>query len=217
MKKTLIFICLLIANHSQAQTLKIQTGASFNNLNWSLKNLGVTNMYNKLFAGYSFFLGVDYLEHKRYNLSSNLGLLQKGGTDEFPETNDIGDYTGKMIQDRATLNYLSFNTCIDYNLSKNETLQNYISIGPRIDYLYSYSKQFYSVADINGLKFTSTGLLIGAGTKLNLNKFQVGLRADYYLNANKVADWPASPYNAGGQIKSNTFTLNLTFGYKLKS
>ena len=215
--KSFFFIALFIANHSQAQILKIQTGASFSNLDWTLNTMGIKDLYHKMFVGHSLFLGLDYLEHKRYNLSSNVGLLQKGGADEFPEVNSNGDLTGNMVQDRASLNYISFNTCIDYNLSKSEALQNYISIGPRIDYLYSYSKHFNGIADINALKNISAGLIIGTGTKLNLNKFQVGLRADYYLNANKVADWPASPYNAGGQIKSNTFTLNLTFGYKLKS
>ena len=215
--KTLFLIGLFFICHSQAQTLKIQTGASFNNLNWSLKNIGVSNMYNKLFAGYSFFLGVDYLEHKRYNLSSNVGLLQKGGADEFPEVNSNGDLTGNMVQDRASLNYISFNTCIDYKLMYNKDRQQFISIGPRVDYLYRHNKGFNSIDEIDALKSISTGLIIGTGTKFNLKNFQVGLRADCYINFNKVADWAPSQNNTGGQIKSNTVTLNLSVGYILKS
>lgn len=213
--KTLLLISLFIANLSQAQIIKLQTGASFNNLNWTLNNKTIGPLYNKLFVGHSLFLGVDYLHQKRYNLSSNIGLLQKGGADEYPESNVNGDLSGNMVQDRAWLKYLSFNTCLEYRLSKKEDAQFFVSAGPRIDVLYSYDKHIKSISEINALKSLSTGLLMGSGCKVNIQNFQVGLRADYYLNFNKIAYWEPSPSNLGGQIKSNTVTVNLSVGYRL--
>jgi hypothetical protein len=176
--------------------------------------MGIKDLYHKMFVGHSLFLGLDYLEHKRYNLSSNVGLLQKGGADEFPEVNSNGDLTGNMVQDRASLNYISFNTCIDYKLMYTKDRQQFISIGPRVDFLYRHNKAFNSIDEIGALKSISTGLIIGTGTKFNIKNFQVGLRADYYLNFNEVAG-PFGP--AGGEIKANTVTLNLSVGYILKS
>ena len=90
-----------------------------------------------------------------------------------------------------------------------------MSAGPRVDLLYSYDRHIRSISDINALNKVSAGLLLGGGCTVNIQNFQVGLRADYYLNLNKVADWSPTPTNLGGQIKSNTITLNLSVGYRL--
>jgi len=52
--------------------------------------------------------------------------------------------------------------------------------------------------------------------KYDLKPIQVGIKADYYLNFSKVADWNSEQTGIGGEVNVNTFTINLTLGYKLK-
>jgi len=82
--------------------------------------------------------------------------------------------------------------------------------------LTSYSDHFDSIDDINELNNISYGLLIGGGIKYEFTKFQIGLRYDYYLDFDKVADWPQGTGVSGGEITTNTITTEVSFAYRLK-
>ncbi len=216
MKKLIIIyaVLLLTSGFSYAQILKLQAGTSLSKLDWTVNNMNVAP-YNKTMVGYSLFAGMDYLDKKFFNLSSNLGFLRKGGQSKTTLTNADG-VAVETITEKAKLDYISINTMIDLKYPITDKIIPFVSVGPRFDYLLSHSSQFDGLKSMNELNSTSIGLNLGGGLKYNLSKIQIGLRADYYLNFSKIADWPAQTGNLGGQIKDRTMLINLTIGYKLK-
>jgi hypothetical protein len=198
-----------ISESKNGQHIKIQTGTTLSKLDW--QNLG---LYNETLIGHSLLAGIDYLENKYFNLSSNLGFIQKGGK----ETLIFVDVEGEQIAEitmEAKLDYFTVNTTLDLKYPIKDKILSFISVGPRFDYLVSYSYPFDGLNDAGVLKKYNFGLILGGGIKYDLSEIQIGLRADYYLDFDKVADWPAETGNSGGKVEDKTITLNLTIGYKL--
>lgn len=164
--------------------------------------------------GYSVFAGIGYLENKRFNLSSHLGLIRKGGKGTTILTTETGEPNGEKTE-KAYLDYITVNTTLDVKYPIKDRIIPFISVGPRYDYLVSYSSDFDGLNDIDALKKYNVGLILGGGIKYDLSKIQIGLRADYYLNFNKLADWPAQTENLSGKVDDKTMILNLMIGYKL--
>ena len=210
--KLLVF-GLLLSNLSYGQIVKIQAGPSFSVLDWRTDNMPIIP-YDDVLIGYSVTAGIDYLDSKYFNLSSNLGLIRKGGKELVTYMNSSGEPIGEGI-DRAKLDYFTVNTTIDIKLPVNDKLIPFISIGPRFDYLIKHSIDFQGVNEMGELNKYNVGLIFGGGMKYDLSKFQIGLRADYYMNFIKVAEWPAQGDNSWGEIDDRTFSLNLIVGYKL--
>jgi opacity protein-like surface antigen len=143
-------------------------------------------------------------------------MIRKGGKDEVAFVDQDGEFTGQTITEKPTLDYLSINTTIDLKYRIKETVTPFISFGPRFDYLVSSSKHFDSLEKIDELKKTSFGLILGGGVKYDISNLQFGLRADYYLDFTKVADWTITNTGNVGEVTVNTFTINFTIGYRLK-
>jgi len=193
----LLSIALLITGLSFGQVLKIQSGVSISSIDMqtSGSSTGLTKE-NKRLVGYSFFVGMDYLQHKNFNLSSNIGMLRKGGESML--------YTnwgyGQGI--KATLDYLSLNTTCDFQFPIEDKVVPFISFGPRVDVLLN------SISEYNTFNY---GLLLGGGLKYPLSdKLQLGLRADYYLNFRDI-----SKTGQARTVSDKTFTTNLVLGYRL--
>lgn len=196
-RSKLLSIALLVTVLSFGQTLKFQSGVSISTIDMqtSGSTTGLTKE-NKRLVGYSFFVGMDYLQHKNFNLSSNIGMLRKGGQSMF--------YTnwgyGQGI--KATLDYLSLNTTFDFQFPIEDKVIPFISFGPRVDLLLN------SISEYNKFNY---GLLLGGGLKYPLSdKLQLGLRADYYLNLRDI-----TKTGQDRTISDKTFTTNLVLGYRL--
>ncbi|MDY0198585.1 MAG: outer membrane beta-barrel protein [Tenuifilaceae bacterium] len=209
----LLVLGLILSNLSFGQIIKVQTGATFSNLDWKIGSLDL-EPFNETLIGYSVFTGVDYFDKKFFNLSSNLGVVQKGGKGTITFTTATGEPIEEK-NEKAELGYFTVNTTLDIKYPIKDKITPFISVGPRFDYLASYSKVFNGLNEIDELKKYSIGLILGGGIKYDLSKIQIGLRADYYLNFEKVADWPLQTENLGGEINDRTITLNLTIGYRL--
>jgi hypothetical protein len=196
-RSKLLSIALLVTVLSFGQTLKIQSGVSISTIDMqtSGSTTGLTKD-NKRLVAYSFFVGMDYLQHKNFNLSSNIGMLRKGGESMF--------YTnwgyGQGI--KATLDYLSLNTTCDFQFTIEDKVIPFISFGPRVDVLLN------PISEYNSFNY---GLLLGGGLKYPLSdKLQLGLRADYYLNFRDI-----SKTGQTRTVSDKTFTTNLVLGYRL--
>lgn len=214
MKKAILLLTVLIfASYSHAQTVKFQMGTTLAKLNWQVGGKDL-NMFDETLIAYSFFTGIDYFENRYFNVSSNLGLIQKGGKGMIVFTTETGEPAGEVTK-KARLNYLTINTAFDLKYTIKDKLLPFISLGPRFDYLVNYSSQFDGLKDMAVLKKYNLGLILGAGIRYNLSKMQLGIKADYYLNLDEIAVWPAQPENLGGKIVDKTMTINLTLGYKL--
>ena len=216
MKKVgLLLIGLTIAIFANGQIIKIQVGTSMSKLEWKVKESNAASYYDETLLGYSIFAGIDYFDKQYFNLSSNIGMIRKGGKSEVQLVDEFG-----LIQtliEKPTLDYLSMNTMIDLKYRiKETTITPFISFGPRFDYLLNTSKHFDVLEELDDLKNISIGLIFGGGLKYDLSNLQFGLRADYYLDFTKVADWSTENTRIGGEISTNTFTISLTIGYRLK-
>lgn len=212
----LVIIGLIFVVIANGQTLKIHGGTSVSKLNWKLSGMTANSFYDEPMIGYSIFTGIDYLDKQFINLSSSIGMIRKGGKGEFQLANQYGELTGQIVTEKPTLDYLSVNTMIDLKYKIKETFSPFLSFGPRFDYLISHSKHFDIIEGIDELKSISLGLIFGGGFKYDISRFQVGLRAEYYFDFTKVAKWTLDGDGKGGEVTVNTFTINLTLGYKLK-
>ncbi|MBE0637890.1 MAG: hypothetical protein IH598_05170 [Bacteroidales bacterium] len=216
MKKTgLLLIGLTMAVLSNGQTIRFQGGTSFSKLDWELKEINDDSFFNEILIGYSFFTGLDYMDKQYYNLSSNIGMIRKGGKGEVELTNINGDLIGETVTEKPTLDYFSINTTFNLKYRIKEAVSPFISFGPRLDYLVSSSKIFDDLKDIDELNYLAIGMILGGGLKYDYSNLQFGFRADYYVDFTNVADWKIEETGIEGEVNVSTFTINLTIGYKL--
>ncbi len=217
MKKTgLILTGLFFVSFTFGQTVNFQVGTSMSHLDWKINGTTVGSLYNKTLIGYSILAGIDYLDKKYFNLSSNIGFIRKGGKDEAQLYDQNGVLTSGTLINKATLDYFSINTKVDIKYEIKETFTPFVGIGPQFGYLINNSKLFEAIKKNDRLENKSYGLLVGGGIKYNRSKFQLGLRADYYLDFTKVADWTVEAPKVGSKITSKTYSISFTIGYKLK-
>ncbi len=214
MKNIILSICFgMIMAGSFGQTLNLRFGPSFSDLNWN-KSGADKYIFDEGIIGFNFLLGLDYLDYKYFNLTSNLGVVQKGGTGslnplQFPE--GLSETTATTV-----LNYVTFNTMFEAKLPVKDLVVPFIHIGPRLDYLVSYSQTFNlfsQFTETDQLNKTMYGLIAGAGIDFKIKRFKVGIVFDYYKNFNKIVDY-TSDTGKSDQIDDHTCTLNLQVGYK---
>jgi hypothetical protein len=218
----LIFIGCLISGLTYGQILKIQTGVAISSLHARSEFMGnvFTKQYDPL-IGNSLFLGLEYLDKKYYSLSTNIGYLRKGSTEEYQQVNQAGEWVKK--ERKQALDYVSINTMVDIKYPLQEKIIPFISLGPRIDYLlddtYDGLMINEGINEDTGLNSFNYGMLLGGGITYDVSKFKIGLRSDYYLNAKQVVERPEHVTSAGGysryDVKDKTYTVNLIFGFKL--
>ena len=190
-----LFICSI----SFGQILKIHSGVSISNLDWKIGS-NEWKYNNESLIGYSFLVGLDYLNNTNFNLSSNIGLIKKGG-----KVIAIAENSADRILD-VSLDYLTLNTTCEFKYQLKNKVTPFISYGPRLDmllnelYLTTYNRFNY-------------GLLLGGGIKYDINKIQLGFRLDYYFNFNKINMTRTEVF--AGIINDKTLACNLSFGYRL--
>jgi len=217
MKKIgLLLIGLTITIFANGQIVKIQGGPSFSQLDLKLNLIdGGVYRNNETMVSYSVFAGVDYLEKKYFNLSSNIGMIRKRG--RGAGARDYGSGWQFGLSNKLSLDYLSMNTTMDFNYPIKK-ISPFISVGPRFDYLLHSNNLPHAFADhFDAIKKTSFGLILGGGLKYDISKLQFGLRADYNLDfSKKIAEWPDLETGSVCDILVNVFTVNLSIGYRLK-
>ncbi len=173
-------------------------------------------MFDKNIIGFDASMGVEYLNLKYFNLSSSLGLIQKGGKDSIMVTGVQGE-NGSMEEFKIRLNYLTINTVAELKVPIKGFIIPYVLIGPRLDYLISYKesasfiKQFDEIENVNKFIY---GFITGAGINFKIKKIQLGIVFDYYFNINKLVDYTSYKV-VSNKISNKTFTLNLLVGFKL--
>lgn len=219
MKKTgLLFLGILTSMLLNGQTFNIKGGTTISKLDYKLNGYNVVYL-DELLIGHSFFLGANYFEKDYFFLSSNIGTIRKGGTDEISTTSvdhPDGNPTG-TISEKGTFDYLSLNTSFNLKYSINDMITPFISVGPRLDYLIKHNDEFKELEERDELSSTIYGLNIGCGLIYTISRLQIGFQADYYQNFNKIAEWSSieSENIVGGRLIDKTVVLNLSLGYKI--
>ena len=189
---------LLFSYSSFSQIIKFQPGISLSNTDLKY-NSGYWQYSNKTLIGYSMFIGIDYLNDKYYNLSTNVGVVKKGGTVTATAPDE------PIWRFNLNLDYLSLNTTFEVKYPLKYRITPFLSYGPRLDYLLNDNS-------LSGYNQFNYGILMGGGLKYDVNNFQIAIRSDYYLNfatINKPRTYIFS------KINDKTTTICFTIGYKL--
>jgi hypothetical protein len=217
--RLLIFAFLIIGTTGFGQTLFLKLGPSFSRLSYSNAESDKASIKDFI-VGYDAIVGVNYLNFKYFNLSSGIGLIQKGGNVDY-SVKAIDEGGSHLQSTTSRLNFLTVNTTFNLGLPIKETIKPYIFAGPRLDYLFSYDEtsgfvsSFYHQNKVNKLIY---GMLFGLGVNFSIKKIQLGAAADYYLNFNKLVNYTSASSYSGSEttyiITDNTFTINFLVGYK---
>jgi len=215
MKRNILILLGCLLNMSLlGQTVYVQIGPSFSKLSWNNSMIN-KDPFNKGIVGVDAMAGVNYLNFKYFCLSSNIGFIQKGGSEKVTMTNNLGDSI-TTTEETEKLNYLSINTTFDLKIPIKNVIEPYIFVGPRLDYLIKYKENIVFLKqfdDAGKLIKISYGFITGAGINFQIKKIQLGAIFKYYMNLNKLVDY-TSDYNVSNKISDNTFTVNFQIGYK---
>ena len=205
---TTLLTVLLLSCAAQGQVISIQSGLVASKLDWEASSF-TNSAYNSYRQSIPVFIGFDYLNKKYFNLSSQVGYVEKGGQGAGTRLNGVD------FKSETWAKYVSFNTCgnVKYQFDKRITV--YANIGPRIDFLVDSDNSFFKVYQKNnGLNKINVGLTYGAGIKYRVNKTIIGFSTNRNYNFNPIVDLSSS----GTEVKVNDQTLLLLFslGYDLK-
>jgi Outer membrane protein beta-barrel domain len=216
MKTRLLFFSLLIiVVTSHGQTIFLKFGPSFSKLIWN-NSIVYDEVFDKSIIGFDAIAGINYLNFKYFNLISEAGNIQKGGSKATMGCVSIGN-NHEIARNTIRLNFLTINTVFNLKIPIKEWTEPYIFAGPRIDYLLSYSenedfiKHFDEAKELNKVSY---GLILGGGINFKVKRFQLGLVFDYYLTMNKLVNYSITVSTSTGmrevtnKLYDNTFTIN---------
>ncbi|MDR3652337.1 MAG: hypothetical protein P4L34_05120 [Paludibacter sp.] len=198
MKKIILFSLLTLCSTLHSQIIKIENGLSFSSM-YSNK----FDILNNKITNYGLNVGCDYFEHKLYYLSSDIGLVTKGGKENnLSLGNDI-------INVNESWQFVQFNTTIRFKYQVSNA-HLFVGIGPKLDFLVGSGKftdSLYSGYEMDRL---SLGSKSEVGFVQDINRIRIGLNYSYLIN---FAGAAKSPYI---NIGNNTYSLMFSIGYKLK-
>jgi len=198
MKNNLTCIFLLFSISVFSQTIRVENGFVFSKFNLpDVKDI----------ITYAPFIGIDYCIHKNWNLSNEIGLLDKGGT----VINGL-DENGVLEKNVAiNLKYLQLNALVGYKLFVKKTMF-YGSIGPKVDILVSknLTYNYFSDCKFNKLNF---GLKPSIGIDESItSRFSIGIKGSYLIDLNNTATSTTSPST---KLRNTTDILMLSLKYVL--
>lgn len=197
MKKIILFSILSLCTTLHSQIIKIENGVSLSSM-YSSK----FDILNSKVSNYGLNVGCDYFEHKLYYLSSEIGLVTKGGKENI----SLGDNNFNVDE---SWQFVHLNTTIRVKYQVDNA-HLFVGIGPKLDFLVGSGKftdSLYSGYEMAKLSFGSKAEV---GLVQDINRIRLGLNCSYLINFGGVAQ---SPYI---NISNNTYSLMFSIGYKLK-
>lgn len=196
--KSLYLIIFLSFISITGQYIRISPEFSSNSVKGSSLNILKTNI-----QVYSLKVGIDYAEHEKFFVSSNLGYKQRGGRENNPLI--IGDWN--KITKRW--NYISFDSYISYKFNIPDAYF-YLGIGPEINFLLSRDP-FDNTPYENDYELNKT--LFSANIQLGFTRYFGDFRfsAYSYYNSN-LSKLGKSYYN---NLSNNGFNFGISFAYNL--
>jgi hypothetical protein len=202
---------------SQGQTIFLKFGPSFSKVTWTTYLINQNDVETKTIVGVDFLAGINYLNFKYFYLSSGIGYIQKGSTENV--SFDSYEFFRNWTQTATTrLHYATINTTFNVRYPIKNFIEPYISVGPRFDYLFAQSQkgevdQKPKRPDLNTISY---GLLFGGGINFSVKRILFGIDFDYYFDLTDVVDKKSASTNGQTYTYYNsTFAINLLIGLKL--
>jgi hypothetical protein len=200
---------------SNGQTFKIQYGRDWSKLKW-YKNDEYTN-YTETLNGNIFYLGVDFLNKKYFNLNTNVGYLQKQGEKSYIVYDD--KYNARTINGKTSFEQITLNTKFIIKYPIKGKFIPFLGISPSVDFLISNSNVDDRISIVESNMF---GLLLGGGINYCISKFQIGLNVDYCKYFSYFAHLESRPdpgmtgFAPPEDVKSQTILSSISIGYRIK-
>jgi len=215
MRETILTIFFgLLFTFSHGQTINVRIGPTFSKLSWD-NSISDNQVFNKSIVGVDALLGIDYLNFKYFNLSSNFGYIQKGGSGTILVTTIQNPEEEATIDVKTLLHFITANTIFEAKVPIIKFITPFIHAGPRLDYLLSYKEDVNMLKgfeDLNKLNKFIYGLIVGGGIDFKISKIKLGVTFDFYWNFNRLVDYISSS-GFKNQIYDKTFTLNAQIDY----
>lgn len=203
----IVTLSLVCSFTTSAQVLKIENGISLA----SLTN-NVDGMYDKWIYPYQISIGLDYMDHDWYALTSNIGYIRKGGG---WEAHYIKEGSQAQTDFFYKLDYLTLNTTFRLKALTSDKYILYAGAGPRIDFLLKqrevYDPEFEKtfIGAIPQADKIIPGLKCEIGMDYTIGRYQVGLNASWLPSFTHVLD--------EANTRDRTFTIGLVLGYRLST
>lgn len=201
MKKILLISCCLLELASlKAQIIHVENG-----INISRFAKGELPIFTSPIRNYTSSIGIDYLEHKYWFLTSDCSFFQRGG-----EERDVYDENGKELIFKESKKYLSLGTSVNAKY----TFQNvrvFIGVGPRIDLLLENTGMNNIVFSPNEFKRVCWGIKPRVGI---YNKFKSNIVVG--LNAASIIDFSPIMSSKWMGHRNVDFLCCFSIGYSFK-
>lgn len=186
---------------------------------------GYTQSFNELLGGWNISLGVDYLDKKRFFLTSDVGFLKNGSSGMRTYYVD-----GLLVSDRIKneLQFLTLNTLAHVKMINKDKIVMSFGLGPQVNFLTAhkipiFSDPFFAMYSL-GEHLSPVTLDVASTLVLSFrhNSFRFGFDVVYNYNLLPLLDDHIAPsYSALGNgeinfsLRVNYFSTNFTFGYML--
>jgi len=196
--KTLYIITSLSSISLFGQYIRISPEFSSNSIKGSNVDVLETNIQT-----YNIILGIDYAEHEKYFVSSNLGYKQRGGRENNPLL------MGNWNKITKRWNYISMNSYFNYKFNLSDAYF-YLGIGPEINFLLSKKPFEYTPYENDyGLNKTLFSANTQVGFTRTFGDFRFGAYSYYNLNLSKIGK---SDFN---NLTNSGFNFGVSFAYDL--
>ena len=215
-RNTLLLLLILSFSAVYSQTLRFNLGSSLSKLDWLYYDGQVSEKYyENPILGYSLSAGIEYLEHKYFSVSSDILMYSCGGK------YSIEDKTGPfkhMGPERISASYLALGSSFNF-YPVNNKFKVQLSVGPRIEYMIIGTKEgpYNWIENSHGLTRFNYGVTAGVGLYYEIEKYVVGINAQYLSRVNDLAAVNATYSSPGVKATQKQVLLfGFTLGYRLK-
>ena len=194
----LLFCCILLVQSSYSQIIKISNGFSITNLK--------TKKFDALGTSISSYwgsIGIEYLDKKRFYMSSDIGYMRIGGK----EINKNLPPTDSAYNVHQSFNYGQLSTTFRVRSIINN-IEYYLGAGPYLNILLGSGNFENNIYQDYKLKKSNFGCKTEIGLTANIKKIRVGLNGAYFINMSSLAK---SQYNS---FTYKAFVGALSVGYR---
>lgn len=215
-RNAIVLILSLTISAAYSQTLRLNLGPSVSKLDWLYYDGQISEKYyENPRLGYLLSAGLEYLEHKYFSVSSDILMYSCGGKNSSEVKTDPFRNLGP---EKISASYLALGSAFNFNPINNK-FKVQLSVGPRIEYMIIGSKKApYDIIDYShGLNKFNYGITGGLGLYYDLNKYIVGVNAQYLYKVKKLAEEPTYYNLFAVDATEQVMVFGFSFGYRFKN
>lgn len=209
-----IFCLSLVTMAVSAQSLRVEGGFGISSLrNWSVPvDADIPDLFENKIYPFQFAVGVAYLDRGWFHLSSNIGVMRKGGKDKVYNY-DLGSGTAVSEDDWTYAGtFLTLNTLFDVKKTSYDGYTFYAGVGPSLNIKLGEGEEsdgFESDMGNFSDRFcpVNLGLRCELGIKKQFGRTAIGLVAAYHPTLTHLIK--------ESDVKDRTFTIGITLDMQL--